>query len=615
MAAIQIPYGGTSISIDVPDFALETTQQDIARESSESNNILSQIASHMGVEVKLSQEQSKATDQLVSKINQQTQETKSLGRQFKDGISRMGRLGNASTSIQNSVGGIGSGREAMSQLVGKQGFLGNIPGLANAGASIGSLFGILEEFGASLGALRRVGAGVGSDLQLLRAEAAEVGISLETLGKIVTDNGTTVRSLGRTTVEGTRNFIELNKELRSQTESLGFFGMAADELAAILTDEIEIRRRASALNANENIDRQALAKSIKENLRLQEAMAAATGIDLTDRVKAQNEFRRDAQIAMRMRSMTAEEQATMQVATGDLTLFGERGSVGYQMVSDLIKNGLIDGNIGQVAGAAEVSGLLSTQGVDLAGTTQSIVAAIERGDKERVTELMRDLSTSMKNIDSPELNRLAISNDAAATAIQMAADAIGYTAEQLEQAARVQADPANQAQMDSSAIANRLDVAASEFRVTLMESILKAFNVDSIQDSNFNTFVKQLEQFPTSEGFTQFMDMVSNFNATTSGAAGIVFTATDIGDPGAAKEMLANTLTINALLEGIGVSTGAAGKAGKLAAFLNAGFESGAIDKLPTAIGGLTEAIKTLAEKIGYEDFQVPTVSASDSRN
>lgn len=601
MAAIQIPYGGTSISIDVPDFALETTQQDIARESSESNNILSQIASHMGVEVKLSQEQSKATDQLVSKIDQQTQETKSLGRQFKDGISRMGRLGDASTSIQNSVGGIGSGREAMSQLVGKQGFLGNIPGLANAGASIGSLFGILEEFGASLGALRRVGAGVGSDLQQLRADAAGVGISLETLGKIVTDNGTTVRSLGRTTVEGTRNFIELNKELRSQTESLGFFGMAADELAAILTDEIEIRRRASALNANENIDRQALAKSIKENLRLQEAMAAATGIDLTDRVKAQNEFRRDAQIAMRMRSMTAEEQATMQVATGDLTLFGERGSVGYQMVSDLIKNGLVGGNIGQVAGAAEVSGLLSTQGVDLAGTTQSIVAAIERGDKERVTELMRDLSTSMKNIDSPELNRLAISNDAAATAIQMAAEAIGYTADQLEQAARVQADPANQAQLDMSGIANRLDKAASEFRVTLMDSILKAFNVNSIQDSNFNTFVRQLEQFPTSEGFTKFMDMVSNFNATTSGAAGIVFTATDIGDPGAAKEMLANTLTINALLEGIGVDTGAAGKAGKLAAFLNAGFESGAIDNLPTAIGGLTDAIKVLAGKLGYD--------------
>ena len=103
------------------------------------------------------------------------------------------------------------------------------------------------------------------------------------------------------------------------------------------------------------------------------------------------------------------------------------------------------------------------------------------------------------------------------------------------------------------------------------------------------------------------MDMVSNFNATTSGAAGIVFTATDIGDPGAAKEMLANALTINALLEGIGVDTGAAGKAGKLAAFLNAGFESGAIDNLPTAIGGLTEAIKVLAEKLGFDPFTAPT--------
>ena len=598
MASIQLPYGGASINVDIPDFALETTQQDIARESSESNSILAQIASHMGVEVRLSRDQGKATDQLISKIDQQTNETKSLGRQLKGAT--QGMIGRGSMGMQNALGGI-SGKESVADLMGKNGLLGAVPGMGNAGAMIGSLFGILEEFGNSMGTLRRVGAGVGIDLQQLRSDAAKTGIGLETLGKIVTNNGATIRSLGANTVEGTRNFVELNKVLQEQTKSLGYFGMAADQLAAILTDEIELRRRASGLNANENIDRIALARSIKENLRLQEAMAAATGTDLADRVKAQVEMRRDAQIAMAMRNMSEQQIDAFEIASGDTTLFGS-GTAGQAMITDILKNQLAGGNIGQVDGAAQLSGLLSDQGVDLIGTMQKVNAAIQAGDTTQVQDLMRGLANSVKEIDSEELNRLALSNDSAALAIQMAADSIGYTADALVQAQRVLESEQGRKDMDLTSTRLTMNAAAEQFRTTLMESILNAFKIPSITDSNFSKFVDSLADFPSNKGFISFLNTATQFNANASGAAGIVFTMTDVGEATDKQKSLAQANMFNSLLEGLGIDTGLIGKALKMGAAAEAGMDNEFIGNVLTpSIDRLAGNIANLASALGYD--------------
>ena len=598
MASIQLPYGGASINVDIPDFALETTQQDIARESSESNSILAQIASHMGVEVRLSRDQGKATDQLISKIDQQTNETKSLGRKLKGAT--QGMIGRGSMGMQNALGGI-SGKESVADLMGKNGLLGAVPGMGNAGAMIGSLFGILEEFGNSMGTLRRVGAGVGIDLQQLRSDAAKTGIGLETLGKIVTNNGATIRSLGANTVEGTRNFVELNKVLQEQTKSLGYFGMAADQLAAILTDEIELRRRASGLNANENIDRIALARSIKENLRLQEAMAAATGTDLADRVKAQVEMRRDAQIAMAMRNMSEQQIDAFEIASGDTTLFGS-GTAGQAMITDILKNQLAGGNIGQVDGAAQLSGLLSDQGVDLIGTMQKVNAAIQAGDTTQVQDLMRGLANSVKEIDSEELNRLALSNDSAALAIQMAADSIGYTADALVQAQRVLESEQGRKDMDLTSTRLTMNAAAEQFRTTLMESILNAFKIPSITDSNFSKFVDSLADFPSNKGFISFLNTATQFNANASGAAGIVFTMTDVGEATDKQKSLAQANMFNSLLEGLGIDTGLIGKSLKMAAAAEAGMDNEFIGNVLTpSIDRLAGNIADLASALGYD--------------
>ena len=603
MAAIQIPYGGTSITIDVPDFALETTQQDIARESSESNSILSQIASHMGVEVKLSQEQSKAADQLITKIDQQTKETKSLGRQIKD--STRGMVTRGLTGAQNALSGI-SGKESVADLMGKDGVLGQIPGLAVAGASIGSLFGILEEFGNSMGALRRVGAGVGIDLQNLRSDAASVGLGLEMLSKVVTENGVTIRSLGKNTVEGTRNFVELNKMLQEETKSLGYFGMAADELAAILTDEIEIRRRSGAMNANENMDRVALSRSIKENLRLSEAMAVASGTDLADRIRAQQNARRDAQVAMVERNMTESQRQAQNRAYQDSTMFGKEGSVGQTLISDLIKAYTVgDGNIAQVEGASVIGGMLDGQNVDLLGVMREVSQAIDAGNSEQVTELLGRLSNNLRDVNSKPLATLGfVGNDGANRLVQMVADATGYNAAEYRYQRDTPRTEGEQNDINLTSTRLTMNEAAEEFRVLLMESILKAFKVPSVTDSNFSNFVESLSDFPDATGFVSFVEMVTQTVANTSGAAGIIFNGTNIGDPSDSRYLVGTSLAVNAVLEGLGFDTGKAGEGLKLSALVQAGIDANAYQEilLPT-YQALSTNMATLAEKMNDSNF------------
>ena len=603
MASIQLPYGGTRINVDIPDFALETTQQDIARESSESNSILSQIASHMGVEVRLSRDQGKATDQLISKIDQQTNETKSLGRQIKD--STRGIVTRGLTGAQNSLSGI-SGKESVADLMGKDGVFGQIPGLAVAGASIGSLFGILEEFGNSMGALRRVGAGVGIDLQNLRADAASVGLGLEMLSKVVTENGVTIRSLGKNTVEGTRNFVALNKMLQEETKSLGYFGMAADELAAILTDEIEIRRRSGAMNANENMDRLALSRSIKENLRLSEAMAVASGTDLADRIRAQQNARRDAQVAMIERNMTEPQKQAQNRAYQDSTMFGKEGSVGQTLISDLIKAYTVgDGNIARVEGASVIGGMLDGQNVDLLGVMREVSQAIDAGNSEQVTELLGRLSNNLRDVNSKSLATLGfVGNDGANRLVQMVADATGYNAAEYRHQRDTPRTEGEQNDINLTSTRLTMNEAAEEFRVLLMESILKAFKVPSVTDSNFSNFVESLSDFPDAAGFVSFVEMVTQAVATTSGASGILWNSTDIGDPSDSRYIAGTALAVNAVLEGLGFSTGNAGRGLKLAALVQAGIDANAHQEilLPT-YQALSTNMDTLAKKMDNSKF------------
>lgn len=609
MASITIPYGNSSIPVEIPDFALESTQQDIVRESSETNSLLSQIASHMGVEVKISQAQEKATDELISKIEKNNQETKSLGRSIRDGARNA--LQKAPNAIGNQLAGM-TGKEGMSDLMGQNGILGSIPGLANAGAMMGSMFGILEEFGASMSALRRVGAGVGVNLIELRESAAQVGLGMESLGKIVTDNGATIRSLGTNTNEGTQNFLRLNRELRNATEDLGFFGLNSTEMSAVLTDEIETRRRARMDLSQEEDDRKGLINTIKENLRMQEAMAAATGTDLADRIKAQQAFKEDSRIALLRRSMDEQQIQAMNNVTGAFTQLGD--GVGRGVFEQVVMQLLSGGNIGQVDGAAELNAFLQAEGVDMLGTARAAVEAIRSGTVDGSEQIVTEFANQIAAIDNERLSTLGSVGVGGATMVLDLVNSVLTTTEgAIEDAMRNLEDPANQADLDLSGTRNRMDVAAAEFRTTLMKSILNAFDIEDIRDSNFVDFVKNIQDFPASENFQNFMNMISKFNAYASGGAGIVFTMTDIGNPTTAEQAIAQTVALRNLLKGGGVDVPGADllAGGGLASILGAeAFNTMFPDGIPSSenMGALSDAIRAL--EVAIRSLTIPAPSS-----
>ena len=75
---------------------------------------------------------------------------------------------------------------------------------------------------------------------------------------------------------------------------MAFCGMSTKEMSSMLIDEIELRRSTRNEAFLEAGARDQMVNSMKENLKLNEVMASLTGQDVQDRIKARNEFRKNA---------------------------------------------------------------------------------------------------------------------------------------------------------------------------------------------------------------------------------------------------------------------------------------------------------------------------------
>jgi hypothetical protein len=78
MAVVQIPMGGGMMGIDVPDFAMEATQQDLLSYSQQQVSILSAIATNSGLTVQAIQNTSNQSIANANK-NSQAQATNLIG--------------------------------------------------------------------------------------------------------------------------------------------------------------------------------------------------------------------------------------------------------------------------------------------------------------------------------------------------------------------------------------------------------------------------------------------------------------------------------------------------------------------------------------------------------
>ena len=578
MASVNIPYGGGSVSVNIPDFAMEGTQVDLLEQANRQTDALQKIAQSMGISVQNDQQETKSNKDLAAQIRKGNSESASGMARLNKSISS-----NLSpTALANSMMGARSGEESLSGLMGKDGLLGTL-GLTMMGAQIGSLFGILEEFGSAMGALRRTGGGVSAELIELKTAAAAVGLDMQTLAKITVENGNAIRSLGSSTNDGTTNFLKLNSMLRESTRDMAFFGMSTKEMSSMLIDEIELRRSTRNEAFLEAGARDQMVNSMKENLKLNEVMASLTGQDVQDRIKARNEFRKNAIVAAAASQMNQKQLDSQNALVDNLAGLGSAGAAGgpiQQALTNLIAGVPMDkfnDSFTQLSAAA------SAEGIDLRANLEQFASMVDAGaDPEAMAAASQKLINQFANIDVDGniLSRAGAGQEGAMLLLTARQEAFASRVNEGETVQQSVNNTMTQFEIDVAAgaaalsgMANQINVATTTLQETISKSMLLAFNADPSNPGGIANFINNLEKLPSSQEFEAMTNLVTEIATLASGAQGMTsffgignenkdnfekFAEQGLTIQALAKSMDLNITTLTSLLSGKGQGGGVA---------------------------------------------------------
>jgi len=525
MATINIAFGGQNIGVEIPDIALEATMQDVLTEARSQKQLLSSIAQKMGANTQVQERaQKEAANDIVQVIAEGNKDRRSI-------------LGGLAGNIRQSFGNMQKeftglkGDEKASDLI--SGFGGAL-GLGAIGAQVGTLFGIMEEFGHTMGNLRRVGSGYIENLKELRSATAEIGLGLEGFAAIVAENGVTVRSLGGNTTEGSDALIRMTKLFRENTKQLGYFGMSSQEMTRLLVDEAELRRRTLGTDMTNADVQDQMVNSVKEQLKLNEAMAKLTGQDIRDRIKAGQQFKSDAVNAAIMSTLTTEQQKKITTVVESLSALGPGVQGAIQSgITNLLSGGsaMMDEQFRSIATIA------GGMGIDLNGMIEELVANGMNGasdiDLNTMTAEIANELTSLSDDQKSQLVRLAkLGNNEGAimllqTAVESATvetDGIADIASTIKQSMDELDTAIANGALELSGTTAKMEEAANQFRDTLMNSILNAFDAGDLETStrDFNNFVDSLVNLPKNQKFQDFTNVIADTIIIASGAKGLV---------------------------------------------------------------------------------------------
>ena len=523
MASVNIPFGGSTVTVDVPDFAMEGTQQDVLDQASRQTDALQKIAQSMGISIQNDRQETKSNKDLAAQIKKGNADEDKNFTQLNKSMRSMNI--SASNALQSA-----SSSESLAGLMGKDGLLGTL-GLGTIGAQVGTLFGILEEFGSAMGALRRTGGGLGSDLLELRRQASAVGLDMQTLAKITVENGNAIRSLGNNTIDGTTQFLTLNKSLREATREAGFFGMTTKEMSNLLIDEIELRRSTRNESFLEAGARDQMVASMRENLKLNEVMASLTGQDVQDRIKARNEFRKNAIVAAAQSRMNQEQLDSQNALVENLAGLGSAGAAGgpiQQALTNLIAGVPMDkfnDSFTQLSAAA------SGEGIDLRANLEQFSNMVKAGaDPEDMKIASQELIQKFANIEVPDglLSRAAAGQEGAMLLLTARQEAFAIKIGEGETVQQTVNETMSAFEIDVAAggaalsgLANQINAATAQLQTTLVDSTLLAFNANVNSPDGIKGFIDTLENLPSEPKFRAMIDLVTEVGTLVSGAQGV----------------------------------------------------------------------------------------------
>lgn len=167
-----------------------------------------------------------------------------------------------------------------------------------APAAVSTAFGMANQAAEELGEVMRLSGRFGvdftSELAMMNARTSEVGLTLGEFTKMVGQDSLAMREFGDGVQNGSMRFLKLVENFQAAAEPFGNFGMKTQEAAEFMAKELEIRRKTMDTDSFRAMNEQALAESMAENIKQQEAMARVTGQDVRSRLQAQMEMRNSA---------------------------------------------------------------------------------------------------------------------------------------------------------------------------------------------------------------------------------------------------------------------------------------------------------------------------------
>jgi hypothetical protein len=514
MAIISISIGGKPVPIEVPDFAMESTQQQILNNATQMNAALASLSG-------LEQRDNVNNARLIRTV-QDSAKTKSAETKEDNDKLRRSLTGAMSGAVEKGIGLVGQNTGAD---LSKKIF--ETIGMAKLGQQFGMAFGFMEALGSTMAKTARVGVNFGDDLIEVQGQAAQVGLTLDQFGKMVGTSGLSMRALGNTTQDGSRAFLSMNRALLDTLAPFGNFGMKTDEMSMMLADEIETRRKIVGIDGVRNLTQGELTESMKEQIRLGQVQARLTGEDI-QAARARN-------LEARQNAINASYLSEQSAATAER--FGKMAEIlgrtpGGREIADSITSALAtNGDPRQFQ--ATLIGMMGVGGIvdELMQLVPNDGIGLEEFT-ERVTVMTSDL-TKNAIFNGEEMRRLAVVSDntAARTILETRTEAVSIGINDFRASVAAVDAQVNSSTTSLLGLSTKVSIASANLETTLATFIANMAGGDI--GNAAQTFSNLAEKFSTLASDEQFLKTVST--------AGSVFGNTAIQPFNRAIQFLAGT--------------------------------------------------------------------------
>ena len=368
--------GGRPMAIDVPDFAMEQTQQDVRAAISQlTSQIQGLKASNEGIDAGEA-----AVIQAVKDLDSEDRfqrNAKVVGDAVRKGY---GKAMNAIPSMARGAGDPGMMANMLKAV-----------GVGTLATQMGMAAGAAQELSKVMAFGGSVGLSFGGNIQETAYKLQTVGLRLDQFGDIVGTNLSAMFELGGSVENGSQMFVDLVKDFRSATAEVGFFGMASDEMAQFMAEELELRRRVMDQEQLRIFAERDLVDVMNKNFTEQEKMARLTGQNVRDRIRAQMAAKADERMQFAMMSMSSEQLASVDATMAGLSQLapGLQDAIRESITMGLFKPGTE----------------MMTKGAQMGQRSPELMAIIQEGirlanaggDTEGISDQMFDLAKAFKD--------------------------------------------------------------------------------------------------------------------------------------------------------------------------------------------------------------------------